>query len=163
MWDAGILRRSGLNERVEHMFLGQYAHSFDDKSRLTVPAKFREPLADGAFVVQGLDNNLMVLTASAFETIYQRLMAMNMMDPAARALRRIILGNAAQLELDSAGRILIPQVLRDLAGLGNEAVLVGQGDYFEVWQPDLWKAQEAELQNAEVNAQRFSTLDLSTR
>jgi len=145
------------------MFLGQYAHSFDDKSRLTVPAKFREPLADGAFVVQGLDNNLMVLTASAFETIYQRLMAMNMMDPAARALRRIILGNAAQLELDSAGRILIPQVLRDLAGLGNEAVLVGQGDYFEVWQPALWKTQEAELQNAEVNAQRFSTLDLSTR
>jgi MraZ protein len=145
------------------MFLGQYAHSFDDKSRLTVPAKFREPLADGAFVVQGLDNNLMVLTASAFATIYQRLMAMNMMDPAARALRRIILGNAAQLELDSAGRILIPQVLRDLVGLGNEAVLVGQGDYFEVWQPALWKAQEAELQNAEVNAGRFSTLDLSTR
>ena len=163
MWDAGILRRSGLNERVERMFLGQYAHSFDDKSRLTVPAKFREPLADGAYVVQGLDNNLMVLTASAFETIYQRLMAMNMIDPAARALRRIILGNAAQLELDSAGRILIPQVLRDLAGLGNEAVLVGQGDYFEVWQPALWKTQEAELQNAEVNAQRFSTLDLSTR
>jgi len=145
------------------MFLGQYAHSFDDKFRLTVPAKFREPLADGAFVVQGLDNNLMVLTASAFEMIYQRLMAMNMMDPAARALRRIILGNAAQLELDSAGRILIPQVLRDLVGLGNEAVLVGQGDYFEVWQPALWKAQEAELQNAEVNAGRFSTLDLSTR
>ena len=145
------------------MFLGQYAHSFDDKFRLTVPAKFREPLADGAFVVQGLDNNLMVLTAPAFEMVYQRLMAMNMIDPNARALRRIILGNAAQLDLDSAGRILIPQVLRDLAGLGNEAVLVGQGDYFEVWQPALWKTQEAELQNAEVNAQRFSTLDLSTR
>ena len=150
-------------EKEEHMFLGQFSHSFDDKFRLTVPAKFREPLADGAFVVQGLDNNLMVLTAAAFETVYQRLMAMNMMDPNARALRRIILGNAAQLELDSAGRILLPQNLRDLAGLGSEAVLVGQGDYFEVWQPDLWKAQEAELQNAEVNAGRFSTLDLSTR
>jgi MraZ protein len=145
------------------MFLGQYVHSFDDKFRLTVPAKFREPLADGAFVVQGLDNNLMVLTAAAFEMVYQRLMAMNMMDPNARALRRIILGNAAQLELDSAGRILIPQNLRDLAGLGSEAILVGQGDYFEVWQPALWKTQEAELQNAEVNAGRFSTLDLSTR
>jgi len=145
------------------MFLGRHAHSFDEKSRLTIPAKFREPLADGAFVIQGLDNNLMVLTAPAFETIYQRLMAMNMMDPAARALRRIILGNAAQLELDSAGRILIPQVLRDLAGLTSEAVLVGQGDYFEVWQPALWKAQEATLQDAAINAGRFAALDLSTR
>lgn len=145
------------------MFLGQFVHSFDDKFRLTVPARFREPLVEGAYVVQGLDNNLMVLTASAFETVYQRLMTMNMMDPTARALRRLILGNAAELELDSAGRILIPQVLRERAGLQNEAVLVGQGDYFEIWNPDSWKAQEVEIQNAEVNAQRFSTLNLSTR
>ncbi len=145
------------------MFLGQFLHSFDEKFRLTVPARFREPLADGAYVVQGLDNNLMVLTAGAFEIVYQRLMAMNMMDPTARALRRLILGNAAELELDSAGRILLPQILRERAGLQNEAVLVGQGDYFEIWNPDSWKAQEAEIQNAEVNAQRFSTLNLSTR
>lgn len=145
------------------MFLGQFLHSFDDKFRLTVPAKFREALADGAYVVRGLDDNLMVLTAHAFEVVYQRLMAMNMMDPTARALRRLILGNAAQLELDSAGRILIPQALREMAGLENEAVLVGQGDYFEIWKPALWKAQEDQIQDAQVNAQRFSTLNLSTR
>jgi MraZ protein len=145
------------------MFLGQFTHSFDDKSRLTVPAKFREPLANGAFVIQGLDNNLMVLTSAAFETIYNRLMAMNMMDPAARALRRIILGNASQADLDSAGRILIPQSLRDLAGLQNEAILVGQGDYFEVWTPAHWNEQQAQLQDPATNNQRFETLNLSTR
>ncbi|MEZ0395801.1 MAG: division/cell wall cluster transcriptional repressor MraZ [Anaerolineales bacterium] len=145
------------------MFLGQFLHSFDDKFRLTVPARFREALAEGAYLVQGLDNNLMVLTAQAFEVVYQRLMAMNMMDPTARVLRRLILGNAAEAELDSAGRILIPQILRERAGLQNEAVLVGQGDYFEIWSPEAWKAQEAEIQNAQVNAQRFAALNLSTR
>jgi MraZ protein len=150
-------------EKEEQMFLGQFSHSFDDKSRLTVPAKFREPLVDGAFVVQGLDNNLMVLTASAFETIYKSLMAMNMMDPAARALQRIILGNASQTNLDSAGRILIPQNLRDLAGLQTEAVLVGLGDYFEIWTPANWQAEQAKLQDPATNEQRFATLTLSTR
>jgi MraZ protein len=145
------------------MFLGQFSHSFDDKSRLTVPAKFREPLADGAYVVQGLDNNLMVLTTSAFETIYNRLMAMNMMDPAARALQRTILGNAAPANLDSAGRILIPQNLRDRIGLQTEAILVGLGDYFEIWAPANWQAEEAKLQDPAASELRSSTLILSTR
>jgi MraZ protein len=145
------------------MFLGQFVHSFDDKSRLTVPSKYRESLSGGAYVVQGLDKNLWVLTSSAFETIFQRLMAMNLMDPAARSLRRLILGNASQLELDSAGRILIPQVLRELAGLENEAVLVGQGDYFEVWSPVNWNEEKTQLQSATDNPDRYATLNLSTR
>ena len=145
------------------MFLGQFVHSFDDKSRLTVPSKYRESLSGGAYVVQGLDKNLWVLTSSAFETIFQRLMAMNLMDPAARSLRRLILGNASQLELDSAGRILIPQVLRELAGLENEAVLVGQGDYFEVWSPVNWNEEKIQLQSATDNPDRYATLNLSTR
>jgi len=145
------------------MFLGQYVHSFDEKSRLTVPVKYRELIADGAFVVQGLDRNLMVLTPSAFEIIYQRIMAMNLTDPTARLLRRVILGNASQLDVDKAGRILLPQQLREFAGLDGEAVLVGQGDYFEIWSPTLWQQQVNQVQDAEANAQRFSTLDLKTR
>ena len=145
------------------MFLGQFVHSFDDKSRLTVPSKYRESLAGGAYVVQGLDKNLWVLTPLAFETILQRLMAMNLMDPAARSLRRLILGNASPLELDSAGRVLIPQALRELAGLKNEAVLVGQGDYFEVWSPVNWDEEKTHLQDAADNPDRYATLNLSTR
>ena len=145
------------------MFLGQYIHSFDDKSRLTVPSKYRESLSAGAYVVQGLDKTLWVLTQPAFETIYSRLMAMNLMDPAARSLRRLMLGNASHLELDSAGRILIPQVLRELAGLENEAILVGQGDYFEVWSPVNWNDEKTKLQEAADNPDRYATLNLSTR
>lgn len=145
------------------MFLGQYQHTLDDKNRLTVPARFRELLAEGAFVTQGFDRNLMVLTTRAFEQVYERLNAMNMADPAARLLRRLILGNAYQLEIDKSGRVLLPQNLREFASLDGEVVLVGQGDYFEVWSPQAWQEQQQKLADAEANAQRFTALNLSTR
>lgn len=145
------------------MFLGQYQHTLDEKNRLTVPARFRELLSEGAFVTQGFDRNLMVLTQAAFEQVYARLNAMNMADPSARLLRRLILGNAYQVEIDKAGRMLLPQPLREFAALDGEAVIVGQGDYFEVWSPQAWQEQQQKLADAEANAQRFAALNLSTR
>ena len=144
------------------MFLNQYHHSFDDKGRLTIPAKFRL-LPEGAFVIQGLDRNLMVLPPDVFQIIYERLMTMSLTDPGARLLRRVILGNALQVTLDNAGRILLTQNLRNFAGLLTEVVFVGQGDYFEIWSPELWQEQEKQVNDVETNSQRFATLDLRTR
>jgi len=145
------------------MFLNQYQHSFDDKGRLTIPSKFRELPEEGAVVVQGLDRNLMVLPPMVFQVLYDRLMAMNLADPTARLLRRIILGNALRVTPDGAGRILLSQNLREYADLKINVVFVGQGDYFEIWSPDLWKEQEVQVNDAETNAQRFAALDLKTR
>jgi MraZ protein len=145
------------------MFLNQYQHSFDDKGRLTIPAKFRELPAEGAFVVQGLDRNLMVLPPPVFQNLYDRLMAMNLTDQPARLLRRIILGNAMQVVPDGSGRILISTNLKEFANLKQNAIFVGQGDYFEIWSPELWKEQEVQVNDAETNTQRFATLDLKTR
>ena len=143
------------------MFIGQYHYAINDESRLTIPAGFRERLSGGAFVTQGFDRNLWVLTAQAFQEIYRRVTAMNLADPLARLLLRMILGAASELDMDQAGSILIPQNLRAFANLNGEAVLVGQGDYFEVWSPALWHEQETQLQDAETNAQRFVMLDLA--
>ena len=145
------------------MFLNQYQHSFDDKGRLTIPSKFRDLPAEGIFVVQGLERNLMILPPAAFEIIYNRLMAMSMTDPSARLLRHIILGNAVQLVPDGAGRILLSSNLKDFASLKDEAVFVGQGDYIEIWAPELWREQQFQINDATTNAQRFATLDLRTR
>lgn len=145
------------------MFLNQYHHSFDDKGRLTIPAKFRILPEEGAYVIQGLDRNLMVLPPEVFKVVYERLMAMSLTDPSARLLRRVILGNALQVTPDGAGRILLTPNLREFAGLENEVVFVGQGDYFEIWSPGLWQEQETLVNDAETNAQRFATLDLKTR
>lgn len=145
------------------MFLNQYHHSFDDKGRLTIPAKFRILPEEGAFVIQGLDRNLMVLPPDVFRLIYDRLMTMSLTDPGARLLRRVILGNALQVSPDSAGRILLTPNLREFADLQNEVVFVGQGDYFEIWSPNMWQEQEKQVNDAENNAKRFATLDLRTR
>ena len=144
------------------MFLNQYQHSFDDKGRLTIPARFRM-LPDGAYVIQGLDRNLMVLPPDAFQVIYERLMSLSLTDPGARLLRRVILGNALQVTLDNAGRILLTQNLREFAGLQTEVIFVGQGDYFEIWSPELWQDQQEQVNDTATNAQRFATLDLRTR
>jgi len=143
------------------MFIGQYHYAITEESRLTIPAGFRERLTGGAFVTQGFDRNLWVLTAQAFQEIYRRVTAMNLADPLARLLLRMILGAASELEMDEAGSMLVPQHLREFANLNGEAVLVGQGDYFEVWSPAHWHEQETQLQDAETNAQRFVMLDLA--
>ena len=148
---------------MQNLFIGQYHHSFDDGNRLTLPAHFRELLSGGGFITQGFDRNLWVLTAAAFQEVYQRVMKMNLADPLARLLLRMVLGNASHLEMDQSGRILIPQNLQQFANLNSEAVLVGQGDYFEVWAPALWQKQEAQLQDAEANVGRFAELDVATR
>ncbi len=145
------------------MFLGQYTHSIDDKGRLTVPARYRESLADGAYISQGFERNLMVLTASAYEQISERVNQMSMTDPTTHQLRRLIFATADLVELDKAGRIRIPQFLREVAGLEGETMIVGVGDYFEIWSPLAWEPQADILQDADSNTQRFATLDLSSR
>jgi MraZ protein len=145
------------------MFLNQYHHSFDDKGRLTIPAKFRELPEEGLYIVQGLDRNLMILPPATFEKIYKHLMEMNLTDPAARQLRQMILSNAQKVFPDGSGRILIPQNLRALAELIGEVVFVGQGDYYDIWAEEHWLKQQTLLNDPETNAQRYAALDLSLR
>ena len=143
------------------MFLGQYRHNFDTKGRLTIPARFRELLTDGAYITRGLEQNLMVLTAPEFEAITRRMNQTSITDPTARDLKRLLFSTADRVEPDGNGRILIPQYLRELAGLDSEAFLVGVGDFFEIWSPEGWDEKMALLNDTEANAQRFIGLDLS--
>src|SRR5512143_681292 len=157
-----VHRRSGFNRGVAHMFfLGQFQHNLDDKGRLMIPARFREMLDGGAFVTQGFDRCLMVMTGEYFRQVVADLNSTSLTDPNARILRRMILGNAFPLEIDKIGRVLVPQMLREFAGLGGETVLVGQGEYFEVWAPAAWSEQITLMQDTETNNQRFTTLNLT--
>ena len=147
------------------MFLGNFQHNLDDKGRLMIPARFRELLEGGAYITQGFDKCLMVLTEDYFKQVYERIEAMNLADPTARLLRRLILSNAYPVEVDKVGRILVPQNLRAFLGIATEGsgelTVAGQGEYFEVWTPALWNEQMTQLQDVEANNERFSTLDLS--
>jgi MraZ protein len=143
------------------MFLGQFQHNLDEKGRLMIPARYRELLAAGAFITQGFDKCLMVMTDVYFGQVYERINSMNLADPTARLLRRLILSNAYPIEVDKVGRILLPGNLRQVIALDGEAIVAGQGDYFEVWNPADWSQQMDQLQDIETNNQRFATLDLS--
>lgn len=145
------------------MFLGQYEHTVDTKGRMTIPVRFRELLAEGAYITQGFDLNLVVLTVSAFERISEYVNQMSLTDPSARQLKRLIFAHADRVEVDRVGRILIPQFLRQAARIDGAAVVVGAGDYFEIWSPESWQQQSEALQDTDANTQRFAALNLPMR
>lgn len=150
-------------KELELMFLGQYQHSLDDKGRLTIPSRYRELLGEGAFITQGFDRNLMVLPADKWQQVYDHITAMNLTDPATRLLRRMIFSNAYPAEVDKAGRILVPQSLRQFLALNGEASVIGQGEYFEIWSPGNWAEQLGAIQDVDANTARFTAFNLTTQ
>ena len=145
------------------MFLGRFYHNLDDKGRLTIPARYRDLLLpDGAYVIQGFDHNLVVYPSAAFDALSHNINQMSMTDPTTRLLRRLVFSTADRLEFDRAGRILIPQFLRQAAGIDTNVVVVGAGRYFEIWSPEAWGVQDEQLQDPQANAQRFSAFDITS-
>ncbi len=145
------------------MFLGRYEHNIDDKGRLTIPVRFRDLLVDGAYITQGFDRNLMVLTPDSFDHVYSYINQISLTDPDARSLKRLIFSSAEHVEVDKVGRVLLPQHQREFAHISNQAILVGNGDYFEIWSPEQWSRQNEALQNSEANEHRFAAFNLPTR
>lgn len=144
------------------MFTGRHQHNIDDKGRMIIPARYRENVNHGAYVTLGFDQNLMVLTPEAFEQLAANVNRMSLTDPSGRDLRRYVFSSAEFVELDKVGRILLPQYLRELAGLQNEVMLVGSGDYFEIWDLGRWMQKSLSLNDPEANRERFAVYDLRT-
>ncbi|MHB8133329.1 MAG: division/cell wall cluster transcriptional repressor MraZ [Anaerolineaceae bacterium] len=158
---APVIRRSTIIEEVELMFLGTYEHTIDDKGRMTIPVRFRELINEGAYITLGFDHNLMVLTNQVFSNLSTRVNEMSITNPVARDLRRLMFSNAIQVEVDKAGRILIPSFLRNMIQLDGQAIVIGAGGYFEIWSPEIWSPRSENILNSETNDQRYATLDLS--
>lgn len=159
-WDAGAIRRSAYIGKVERMFLGQFEHNLDNKGRLMMPARFRELLETGAYLTQGFDDNLTVLTAASFEAMYRAVNEMSLTDPRTRLLRRLLFSNAVRVEFDKTGRVLIPPFLREAANLRETVMVIGVGDSIEIWSKEAWAAQEAQLQDPDFKTDGFAALNL---
>ncbi len=113
------------------MYLGQYHLDLDKDYRMVVPAGFRELFAQGAYITRGFEQNLLVMSERDFQERCKQVAALNITDPNARLLQRLLLGNAVRLEINASGQVLLPSELMAFAGLEKEIILVGQGDYFE--------------------------------
>ena len=144
------------------MFLGRYEHTIDEKGRVTIPAKFREELGGSVYITQGFDGNLQAFPSALFEQMSHQVRSISYLDPNSRMLRRLLFSNAEKIKFDNAGRILLPSFLRETANLKEIAIVVGNGEYFELWSPEKWHEQQTSLNDIEANEQRFSALDLKT-
>ena len=156
-----IIRRFGLYPRVGQMFFGQYEHNIDEKGRITIPAQYRDMLYSGAYITRGFDNNLIIYRTEDFDSLYHKIKGLSITKPKARKLARQIFANAALLELDKSGRILIPQFLRDAAKLKKAITIVGIGPYFEIWSAENWSTQTAEFENDEERANYYEDLEIT--
>jgi MraZ protein len=113
-------------------------------------------------MTQGFDQNVQVLTADAFRQLYQQAASLNTADPLARLMLRLFLGSAIELRAGKPA-LAIPDNLRAYAGLEGNVLLIGQGDYFEIWSPEHWREQETQLQDVAANSSRFAALELGSR
>ncbi len=143
------------------MLLGVYSSILEDKNRLVLPDRFKDEYKDGIYITRGFDRNIMALTLSAFESIYERVMSLNLADPVVRLLLRMVLGNAYRAEITSDWSIDISDILKGTADLEGEVILVGQGDFIELWSPENWSKQEEKMFNVEAN--QFATLNIASR
>jgi MraZ protein len=144
------------------MFLGEFSHTIDDKGRITIPAKLRPGFADGLVITRGFEPCLTVYPIATFRALEQKGHALSVTDPDNRSLFRLFFGSAYDALLDNLGRVVVPEYLRAFADLQNQVVVVGAGQYLEVWNAQKWGEQLAQLNDPEANARRFSSLDFAT-
>lgn len=116
--------------------MGTYQHNIDLKGRVIMPAKFREELGSVFYITRGLDNCLSVLSKSDWDSLGEKLRGLP--SSQTKDIQRFLFSGAAELEPDKQGRVLIPQSLRDYAGLTKDVVIIGTGLKAEIWDLDRW-------------------------
>ena len=130
------------------MFLGTYTPKLDDKGRLTLPAKFREDLADGLMVTKGQDHSLAVYPREEFAAHARKAAAASRTNPKARAFIRNLASSADEQTLDGSGRITLSPAHREYANLSKECVVIGSVDFLEIWDAASWAQYQEETEAA---------------
>ena len=120
---------------------GTYEHSIDAKGRLFIPAKLREELGVTFYLAMGVDACLAIYPQESWDRFTEKFSSLPISK--SKAMRSLF-ANAVKCELDSQGRIVIPQKLRKYAGLEKDAVIIGVNDRAEIWSAETWNAREEE-------------------
>ncbi|MBQ4369602.1 MAG: division/cell wall cluster transcriptional repressor MraZ [Oscillospiraceae bacterium] len=127
------------------MLVGSYNHKLDGKGRMVLPAKFRGELGSSVVATIGIDRCIVLYPVSRWEELLLKLKDLSSFKKKTRDFRRVLLSMASEQEIDGAGRILIPQVLRDYAGSVSEVTLIGAEDHLEIWDTARWEEHRAEV------------------
>ncbi|MDD5547349.1 MAG: division/cell wall cluster transcriptional repressor MraZ [Candidatus Pacebacteria bacterium] len=130
------------------MFIGEFQHNIDVKGRVAVPAKFRQQLGTGAIITRGLDGCLFVYTAKEWELLAEKIKSMSLLKSDARAFARLMFAGAVDVDIDSQGRILVPEYLRKYANLNKETFITGLFNRFEIWDKENWKKYKSKTESS---------------
>jgi MraZ protein len=136
------------------MFLGTHFPKLDAKGRIILPAKFRDGLADGLVLTKGQDRCLVVWPRAEFDAYAEQLSASAQANARVRALNRVFFSSAFDESVDSQGRLTIPPVLREYAGLDRELTVIGADRRIEIWSTSAWDEYLAQ------HEAEFAELDL---
>ena len=139
------------------MLIGEYIHTIDEKNRISLPAKFRKEMGKVVVITPGLDQCLFIFTMEEWSKVSKRLSDsdsdLSFLSADKRTFNRNMFGQASDVEVDSIGRILIPEFLKEKLKLKGSAALVGVKDRVEVWNDRVWLQYK---QNAEKEAERLA-------
>lgn len=127
-------------------FLGEYQHALDEKGRLIIPSRFREELGSPFVVTRGLERCLFAFPMAEWSRVEEKLRSLPLTQADARAFVRLLMAGAALVEVDRAGRILVPPSLRQYAGLEGETAILGVGSRVEIWALGAWQQYAANVQ-----------------
>ena len=142
-------------------FIGEFQHNLDLKKRLAIPAKFRKELGRGAVLTRGLDRCLFLFPVSQWKVFAEKLGGMPFGKQDNRAFARLFLAGASGVDFDSLGRILIPDSLKEYAGLNKEAVIAGVFNRLEIWDMAKWSAYKNDLEkNSDKIAEKLGELGI---
>ncbi len=124
------------------MLIGEYIHTIDEKNRVSMPAKFRKELGKKIVITPGLGQCLFIFTSKEWEKVSKKLSSsdsdLSFLKADQRNFNRYMFGRAAEAEIDSIGRILIPDFLRERVGLKNSVAVIGVKDRVEIWDSKIW-------------------------
>lgn len=132
------------------MLIGEYIHTIDIKNRISMPSKFRKELGKKIIITPGLDQCLFIFTTKEWAKVSKRLSDtdsdLSFLKSDKRSFNRFMFGRAAEVEIDSIGRILIPDFLKDRIKLGDKAAVVGVEDRVEIWNDSVWAEYKEKIE-----------------
>lgn len=120
------------------MLIGEYTHTIDDKNRVSLPSKFRQEMGKKVIVTPGLDGCLFVFAPKEWKLFSDKLAETSLGQADTRSFNRYMLGGAVEADVDSIGRILVPDFLRERANLKAKVVMLGQKSRVEIWNDVAW-------------------------
>ncbi|MCI0542631.1 division/cell wall cluster transcriptional repressor MraZ [bacterium] len=141
------------------MLLGEYTHTLDPKKRLSLPAKFRKEMGKRVVLTHGLDKCLFLFSAKSWQKRADKLVSLPMGQADTRSFGRFMLAGAVEVEIDSLGRILIPDFLKEFAGLVEKVVVTGVHDRAEIWDSEKWNIYKGQVsEKADALAEKLGEI-----